>query len=148
MRGYFGIGVYHPKSEVNIGTLMRSAVCFGANFTFTIGRRYTRQASDTTHTIHQIPVYHYRDFEELYQNLPIGCRVIGVEIHKNAKQLNKFVHPDRCCYVLGAEDGGIPPKIIDQVHDLIEIPSKYCLNVSATGSIVMYDRISKGNLNG
>lgn len=42
----FGIGVYHPKHEINIGTLIRSAYIFGANYVFTVGRRYKRQSSE------------------------------------------------------------------------------------------------------
>ena len=34
---YFEIGVYHPKKEVNIGTLWRTAYQLGASVIFTIG---------------------------------------------------------------------------------------------------------------
>lgn len=56
-RGYFGIGVYHPKNVINIGTLWRSANCFGADFLFTIGHRYKHQGSDTLKTYRHIPLY-------------------------------------------------------------------------------------------
>jgi hypothetical protein len=35
VRGYFGIGIYHGKTEENIGTLWRSAYAYGADFVFT-----------------------------------------------------------------------------------------------------------------
>lgn len=31
-RGYYGIGIYHPKTTENVGTLWRSAHNFGADF--------------------------------------------------------------------------------------------------------------------
>lgn len=39
-RGYFGIGIYHTKNVLNVGTLWRSAHNFGASFIFTVGMRY------------------------------------------------------------------------------------------------------------
>lgn len=54
-RGYFGVGIYHTKTEQNVGTLMRSAQCFGAAFVFTIGKRYHRQSSDTMNAMNALP---------------------------------------------------------------------------------------------
>ena len=42
-RGYFGIGIHHVKNEENIGMLWHSADILGADFIFTIGRRYNEQ---------------------------------------------------------------------------------------------------------
>ena len=51
MRGYFAIGVYHPKNHLNIGTLWRTANILKAAFIFTVGARYKRfQCSDTLNT--------------------------------------------------------------------------------------------------
>lgn len=47
-RGYCGIGIFHPKFEVNQGTLWRTALAFHANFMFTVGHRFRWQSSDTT----------------------------------------------------------------------------------------------------
>lgn len=64
MRGYYGIGVYHPKTSANIGTLWREAYLYGADFIFTIGRRYKKQSSDTTKTIRHLPLWEFKTFEE------------------------------------------------------------------------------------
>ena len=141
-RGYFGIGVYHAKKDVNIGTLMRSACCFGASFVFTIGRRYSRQAADTVHSMKNIPCYHYADIEELKEHIPVGCRIVGVELIDSAREVGRYSHPDRAIYLLGAEDHGLTPKALSHCHDVVVIPgASRCLNVSAAGSIVLYDRI-------
>lgn len=143
---YFGIGVYHTKSEVNIGTLMRSAYCFGAHYVFTIGKRYKRQSSDTVDARNQIPCYHFESMEEFHQHLPIGCRIVGVELGSRSHPLTNYVHPANCVYLLGAEDHGIPPKDLAKCHEVVEIPgAKHCLNVASAGSIVLYDRIAKGS---
>ena len=69
-RGFFGIGVWHPKHEINIGGLWRSACCFGAAFVFTVGRRYRNQPSDTLKAVRHIPLVEYVDVEDLIWHLP------------------------------------------------------------------------------
>ena len=144
-RGYFGIGVFHTKTESNIGTLMRSALCFGADFVFTVGRRYQEQASDTTSTKRHVPLYHYRDVESLVANLPIGCPLIGVELAEDSLPLGEFDHPERAAYLLGAEDHGLTVAAMRRCHRIVEVKgASQCLNVAVTGSIVMWDRIRRG----
>lgn len=145
-RGYWGFGVYHPKTEVNIGTLWRSAHAFGASFLFTVGRRYKQQSSDVTVAWKHLPLWHFETMEDLKQHLPHSCPLIGVELDERARSLANFCHPERCCYLLGAEDHGLPLVVMDQCHQLIQIPSlEYCLNVASAGTVVMYDRMAKAS---
>lgn len=144
MRGFFGIGVYHPKTEENIGTLWRSAYAFGASCIFTVGRRYKHQVSDTVNAPLSIPLYEFLTLEEFEYNMPWNCQMVCVEITKDAVSLPKFTHYDRTFYLLGAEDYGIPEKFMKDKH-VVQIPTRVCLNVSVAGSIIMYDRISKGS---
>ena len=144
MRGYYGIGIFHPKTEVNVGTLWRSAFSLDALFIFTIGKRYEKQSSDTTATWRHIPLYHYTSFEEFNNYRPYDCKLIGVEISEKSIPIKNFIHPQRCIYLLGAEDHGLPNYVLEKCQYVIEIPSRFCLNVSTAGSIVMFDRINKG----
>jgi len=109
MRGYFGIGIYHTKTEVNVGTLWRSAHNFGADFIFTIGRRYKRQASDTTKAWKTIPLYHYESFADFMDHVPCDCQMVAIEQSEKSKSVTIFSHPERAVYLLGAEDHGIAP---------------------------------------
>lgn len=141
-RGFFGVGVYHPKTEKNIGTLMRSAYLYGAAFVFTVGSRYKRQASDTPNTTMHIPLFHFDDVEALVNNLPNACPLVGIELDPRGQQVQEFAHPDRAAYLLGAEDNGLPQKVIDRCHFLVEIPTvrPQSMNVATAGSIVLHDR--------
>ena len=143
MRGYFGIGIENNKSGSNIGTLWRSAYIFEASFIFTINRRYEKQGSDTMKTWRSIPLYNYKDFDEFYNTIPYDCKLVGIEILENAKKLSTYNHPERCIYLLGAEDHGLSNKAIEKCHNIVVLPGKFCLNVSVAGSIVMYDRLIK-----
>lgn len=141
-RGFFAVGVYHPKTEMNIGTLMRSAYLYDAAFVFTVGKRYQRQASDTPKTQQQIPLFHFDTIEDLHAHLPSGAPLIGVELDPRAVPLHEFSHPLRGVYLLGAEDHGLPQHVIDRCHHLVVLDSvqPQSMNVATAGSIVIYDR--------
>lgn len=144
MRGYYGIGIWHPKTDVNVGTLFRSALSFGANFLFTVGARYKKQSSDTTDSRRHVPMFAFNDIGDLKNHLPYGCPLVGIELTSMAHDLRNYVHFERACYMLGAEDHGLSPNIIDECHHLVQIGGlSHCLNVSTAGSIVMYDRMMK-----
>lgn len=140
MRGYYGVGIYHTKTETNVGTLWRSAYQLGAAFVFTIGKRYVPQASDTTKTWRSIPLFHYADWEAFQANRPYDTPLIGVEM--GGHPLEGFYHPPRAIYLLGAEDHGLPPEIIARCQSIVSLDSirQPSFNVAVAGSLVLYHR--------
>lgn len=145
MRGYFGIGIYRTKTEINVGTLWRSAHNFGAGFIFTIGKRYRQQASDTTKAWRSTPLHHYESFEEFNRHIPYDCRVVAIEQSERSVNVSAFRHPERAIYLLGAEDHGLPDEIQEKCKLVIHIDTPMCLNVATAGAIIMYDRSIKVN---
>ena len=143
MRGYFGIGIFHGKTEENIGTLWRSANILGADFIFTIGKRYSKQCTDTMDTPRHIPLFNYTDWDDFFAHVPYNCPVVAIELADNSVPIRNYVHRERCIYLLGAEDHGIPPEILKKCQEVVQLPGDYCMNVSTAGSIVMYDRVNK-----
>ena len=148
MRGFFGIGIEHSKSEVNVGTLWRSAHILGALFIFTVGRRYTAQSSDVKKTWRSIPCFNFSTLEDLKQHLPLETILIGIEMAAGAEAVDRFTHPERACYILGAEDHGMSKAALGLCYRVIRLPGNDCLNVAVAGSIVMYDRLRQYKLNG
>lgn len=142
-RGYFAIGIEHTKTEVNVGTLLRSATVFGAAFVFTVGRRYRHQPGDTVKTPRHTPLFNFSTVDDLVEHLPDGCPLVGVELDARSVPLSRFYHPPAACYLLGAEDHGLTEAARSRAHHLVELPGNYCLNVSVAGSIVLYDRVTK-----
>lgn len=141
-RGYYGIGIYHPKTTENVGTLWRSAHNFGADFIFTIGSRYKKQASDTTKASRHVPLYEYDSIEDFKNHLPKGCEIVFIEQTQGARNLKDSHHPESAAYVLGAEDYGVPEEMMVG-HQKVFIDTPMCLNVAVAGSITMYDRAIK-----
>ena len=141
-RGYFGIGIYLPKTETNLGTLWRSAHNFGADFIFTIGHRYQRMGSDTTKAYKHIPLYHYEDYDDFQKHTPKDCSIICIEQSDKSRDIKNFIHPESCIYLLGAEDTGIPNDIL-KGKQVVHISTPMCLNVAVAGSIIMFDKFNK-----
>lgn len=137
---YFGIGIQNGKTPENLGVLWRTAQNLGAHYIFTIGNRYAKQACDTHNAVKAMPYFHYDTFQEFYNNMPKGSRLVGVELDDKAKELETFNHPRRCVYLLGAEDHGLSKEAIEKSHFLVKFNSELSLNVAVAGSIVMYDR--------
>ena len=159
-RGYCGIGIERPKFVVNLGTLWRSAHCLGADFIFTVGdlihptdrycagnltrdECYRPGPSDTTLAYKHIPFFAYGSVDDLYDHLPLGCQVVGVEITDYARALETFCHPERAIYLLGPENGSLSKAAQAMCNHIVKIESSYCLNVASAGTVVLYDRQTK-----
>ncbi len=140
---FFGIGILEPKTSHNIGTLWRSAYILGASYIFIIGGKYNHQSSDTSKTWSKIPFFKYVDFDHFYKSLPHSTQLVGIELSDNATPIKLFKHPPRASYLLGSEDNGLPIEVIERCHKLVQLPGKTSLNVSVSGSIVMFDRVNK-----
>lgn len=152
--GFFSIGIWHPKTYQNVGTLWRSSYQLGACEIFTIGDRFEhkksckslrQQTSDTSKAWTKIPYRKYFSVEDLIDHLPHSTPLIAIEI--GGRHLTDVIkHPKRACYLLGAEDHGISPDVLSKCHDVYTLPSvtTESFNVSVAGAIVMYDRLIKG----
>ena len=139
-KGYFGIGCINMKNKENYGTLFRSALIFGADFIFLIGRKFKQMPSDTLKSHKHIPLFEYETFDDFYKNLPHGCKLIGIEKADNSVAIKDFKHPKQACYLLGAENSGTPKEVISKYDNTVELPGEQFLNVSVAGSIVMFHR--------
>lgn len=140
-RGYFAIGVYHPKFETNIGQLWRHAWLYGAAYLFTVGARYHRQPTDTVEATRSIPLFNYANLFSMTSQAPSGCAIVAVELHDCATPLPEFEHPDRAVYVLGAEDHGLPDEWMRGRRIVsIPMPRSQSMNVATAGTVVLYDR--------
>jgi tRNA G18 (ribose-2'-O)-methylase SpoU len=141
MKGYFGVGVEGVSKPMNLGNLVRIAHAFDASFFFSIAPRLKLSGahSDTSNAEGQLPFYsfeHPSDFR-----LPLGCRLVGVEITDDAVELPRFRHPNRCAYIFGAERYSLSPQMLAACEFVVKIPTRFSINVGMAGAIVLYDRL-------
>jgi len=141
MRGFFGIGIEGVSKALNVGSLMRTAHAFDAAFVFTVSATYRRrkgEKADTSRTDQHIPFYSFPDAESMV--LPHGCELVGVEITDDAIDLPSFHHPKSCAYVMGPERGQLSDAMLARCAHVVKIPTRFSVNVSIAGALVMYDR--------
>lgn len=149
MRGYFAIGAEGISKPMNLGALMRTANAFGADFTFSVdAAKKIREAykADTSKSAEHVPYYQWDTIDDM--NLPMGCQLVGIELTPDAVELPSFRHPPMAAYVLGPEAGDLSAEMLSRCAHVIKIPTRFCINVSLAGALVMYDRhMSMGGYN-
>jgi len=141
MRGYFGVGVDGISKPMNLGNLVRIAHAFDASFFFSIAPRLklSDAQSDTSNAQGQLPFYSFAEPSDF--RLPLGCRLVGVEITDDALELPRFRHPARAAYVFGAERFSLSPQVLLACEFVVKIPTRFSINVGMAGAIVLYDRL-------
>ena len=122
--GYFGIGIVRGKTAGNDGVLWRSAAQLGAAFTCTIGARHGKvdDRTDATSAWRNVPAFAYADFGAFAASAPRGAALVGVEM--GGEPLDGFAHPERCVYLLGAEDEGLSAAARRACLDLLRLRAK------------------------
>lgn len=138
MRGYAAIGLYQPKTNHNVGSVLRAATCYDVSMVAIEGRRYKKASTDTT-TMHRHKPLIQTD--DILSVIPYDCVPIAVEFIPTARSLINYIHPTSAFYIFGPEDGNIPNNIIEKCRDVIYIPTTYCMNLAATVNVVLYDRL-------
>ncbi len=141
MRGYFAIGAEGISKPMNLGALMRTAHAFGAQFVFSVNAAdKVRDAyrADTSKSFQHVPYYAWDSQEDMV--LPKGCQLVGVELTDEAVDLPSFRHPLAAAYVLGREKGDLSEAMLACCAHVVSIPTRFCINVSLAGALVMYDR--------
>ena len=142
LRGYFGVGVDGISKPMNLGALMRTAHAFGASFTFSVEAAQAirqMQNADTSKSTEHVPYYAWGTIGEMA--LPKGCVLVGVELTDDAVDLPSFRHPISAAYVLGREKGDLSAAMLAKCAHVVKIPTRFCINVSLAGALVMYDRV-------
>ncbi len=146
MRGYFALGVEGISKPRNLGAVLRTAHAFGASFTFAVAPVADLDpvsTTDTSDAASSIPFYAVPALDRLM--LPKGCRLVAVELHDQAVELPSFRHPLKAAYILGPEQGGLSPAVMDRADFVVRIPTRFSINLSLAGALVLYDRmISRG----
>ncbi|MEM8772129.1 MAG: RNA methyltransferase [Pseudomonadota bacterium] len=142
MRGYFGVGAERISKPMNLGAILRTGHAFGASFAFSINAHHaTREVrwADTANSADHIPYYEWNGLNDM--RLPKGCVLVGVELDPTAVMLPSFKHPINAAYLFGPEKGDLSEDAKAACAHLVQIPTKFCVNLSVAAAVVMYDRV-------
>jgi len=119
-RGYACIGLYHPTSPINVGSVMRAAFAFDAAFVAIAGTRVRSGPTDTPKAWRHLPLIFTDD---LYAAIPYNCVPVAVELVDNARPLHEYAHPERAFYIFGPENGTLGKAVLDWCRDVVYIPT-------------------------
>lgn len=143
-RGYAAVALIQPKCKENVGGVLRAAGCYGAALVVISGSRPDRYmgriCTDTQKAFRHIPTLRVAD---PFDAVPYDCVPVAVELLPGAKSLVSFVHPERAFYIFGPEDGTLGEAITSRCKHVVQIPTRYCMNLAATANVVLYDRMAK-----
>ena len=128
---------------------MRAAGNYGVDAVFYTGRRYPRAVElnpdipKMSRSVSQnVPL---SGVTRLIDEVPENMKIVCVEFAENARPLPEYQHPDRAFYVFGPEDGTLSQELIDRADAVVYVPTKGCMNLSATVNVLLYDRLIKSS---
>lgn len=140
------IAAWNITKEHNVGSLVRTAHAVAAEEVLLIGERdWNVEAARTAElftTVTQVPDANAfrRHLEDREYTL------VAVELDDRAVNLFDAEYPERPCFLLGAELGGVPPDLLDDAELVVQIPQwglVPSLNLAVAGSVVLYDFLAK-----
>jgi len=140
MRGYSAIGLVQPKTNINVGSVLRAAGCYDASLVVTTGNRYKKALTDTMKTYRRIPL---QRMDNMKDSIPYDCVPVAVDLIEGAIPLPEYEHPERAFYIFGPEDGTLGKNITEWCRDIVYIPTNRCMNLAATVNVILYDRMCK-----
>ncbi len=134
------------SKDHNVGSLVRTAHAAAASEVFLVGEREWNHYAAKTAELYT-RVSHLPDCAALLVHLAEeGFQLVAVELDPRAVTLFEAVYPERPCFTLGAELGGLPPEILDAADLIVQIPQwglVPSLNLAVAGSIVIYDYLGQ-----
>lgn len=138
------IALYDTKYPHNVGTVVRTASCYGFKQVWFSGKRVMLEVEKTGRLPREERMRGYKDVEifhgDYFFNAFQGVTPVAIELTPGAEWLDEFVHPENALYVFGPEDGGLPPMVLGLCHRFVRIPTHHCLNLGMAVGTVLYDR--------
>ncbi len=137
----------------NLGTIVRTAVAFGADgIVIARGKGtdiFSRKCIRASATgIFRVPIYEVEDLAVTLDTFrSAGGSVFGTSLEGDTTALSKVKAGDRAAIILGAEKDGFTEGIAAQCDELIHIPMRSgmdSLNVAATAAIVLHGLFGEG----
>ena len=138
------------RVDDNLGYLVRSAACFGAERLYVVGHvpERSRIKASSGSLIDYVEIVRFatpRDFLDYAKSERI--QLIAAELVDEARPLShySFALNSHICLVVGNETSGVPPEIIQNSQVIyIEMPGVgYCLNTAQTANLLLYESVKQ-----
>ena len=142
----FAVAAWNISKEYNVGSLVRTAHATAAAEVLLVGDRDWNVEAARTSELYT-SIIHLADIEAFQAHLEARrWRLVAVELHHGAVSLFDAEYPDRPCFLVGAELGGVPDELLASAAAVVQIPQwglVPSLNLAVAGSLVVYDYLAK-----
>jgi tRNA G18 (ribose-2'-O)-methylase SpoU len=140
------VAAWNVSKEYNVGSLVRTAHAAAATEVILVGEREWNVEAARTAELYTT-VTRLADIDAFRNHLKSRrWNLVAVELDRRAVNLFDAHYPDRPCFLLGAELGGVPDELLDASELVVQIPQwglVPSLNLAVAGSIVLYDYLAK-----
>ena len=140
------IAGWNTTKEHNVGSLVRTAHAVAAEEVVLISDREWNVEAARTAELYTT-VTRVADLEAFRAHLAAQrWNLVAVELDDRAVNIFEAEYPDRPCFLLGAEIGGVPEPLLAEAAIVVQIPQwglVPSLNLAVAGSIVLYDYLAK-----
>jgi tRNA G18 (ribose-2'-O)-methylase SpoU len=137
---------WNTSKEHNVGSLVRTAHAAAAAEVVLVGdREWNIEAAKTADLYTDVVILPDEDAFLVHLETA-GFQLVSVELHERSVSLFDAEFPDRPCFLLGAEIGGVPKRLIDASEVVVQIPQwglVPSLNLAVAGSIVLYHYLAR-----
>lgn len=138
----FAIALLNIDGGLNIGSMIRSAVIFGADKVYLIGgRRFDRRSTVGSHNYIEIEHIPISEDDPMLLGKIKDDGYTPVAIEQGGANISEIANLENPCFLFGAESRGLSKNITDRCN-CYEIPQYgvlRSLNVSSAASIVLYE---------
>jgi tRNA G18 (ribose-2'-O)-methylase SpoU len=145
------IAAWQITKEHNVGSLVRTAHAVAAEEVILVGERDWNVEAARTSELYT-SIRQLVGLEEFRAHLQAQrWNLVAVELDQRSVSVFDAEYPDRPCFLLGAELGGVPEQLLEQAALVVQIPQwglVPSLNLAVAGSIIAYDYLAKLNKNG
>ncbi len=151
--------LHNIRSTHNVGSIFRTAEGFGVSKIILSGYtpypamandprlphirdKLTAQIRKTALGAEAMVPFEYQEQPNVAELQQAGYRIVALEQSATSVNLRSYVAPDKLLLVLGEEVHGIPPTLLAQCQDTLEIPmhgQKESFNVSVATGIALYE---------
>jgi tRNA G18 (ribose-2'-O)-methylase SpoU len=140
-RNYLQIAIENWQHDLNIGSVVRTANAFNAEYVHIVGKRDWNKRGAMV-TDRYLQVMHHGTVEEFKKwcddnHVPI----IGIDNIEGSLPLESAALPEKCVLFFGQEGSGMSPQAVavcEKVYEITQYGSTRSMNASAAGAIAMY----------
>lgn len=135
------VAIENVEHDFNIGTVVRNANSFNVSVVHIIGKKkYNRRGAMCTDKY--LKIIHHPTIEDFLATQE-GREIVAIENNTpRAKELHTKKFAKKTTLVLGSENNGITPELLEKAHDVRYIESfgsTRSVNVGVASGIAMYE---------